>query len=217
MATGCGAESTLLWIGQNSHRLLELILAAAKLGARVCPANWRLSPAELARVIDEIDPSLVVWQAEELSGAVAAARALSTRASATAWLCHDDSGEYEAFLRSGGDEDDDGRPDASRPLLILYTSAFGGRPLPALLSQQSLLLQGLQLGYVQSFSEAARTLVVGPMFHIATFLTVNATYCWGGAVVMAARATSGTVAAHHRRRGLHAWVYPGANPSTTSR
>ena len=36
------------WLGQNSFRVLETLLAAAKLGAFFCPVNWRQSPDELA-------------------------------------------------------------------------------------------------------------------------------------------------------------------------
>src|SRR5215510_2419707 len=38
----------VLWLGQNCHRLLETLLAAAKLGATLCPVNWRSSADELA-------------------------------------------------------------------------------------------------------------------------------------------------------------------------
>jgi hypothetical protein len=43
-------------------------------------------------------------------------------------------------------------------------------------------------------TEDTRTLVGGPMFHIATLLSLNATYCWGGRCVLAARPAAGDVA-----------------------
>ena len=46
-AAGVGPGDRLLWLGQNCHRLLEGLLAASKIGAVFCPANWRQSAAEL--------------------------------------------------------------------------------------------------------------------------------------------------------------------------
>ena len=50
---GVGEGDRVLWLGQNSFRVLEGLLAAAKLGAVFCPANWRQSADELAFVIDD--------------------------------------------------------------------------------------------------------------------------------------------------------------------
>src|SRR5262245_57173328 len=58
-ARGVGEGDRLLWIGQNCHRLLETLLAAAKLGAVLCPANWRQSAEELAYVISDLRPRVV--------------------------------------------------------------------------------------------------------------------------------------------------------------
>src|SRR5258706_7005336 len=51
---GIGPGDRLAWLGQNSFRLLELLLARAKLGAIVCPINWRSSQPELLFVLDDL-------------------------------------------------------------------------------------------------------------------------------------------------------------------
>jgi acyl-CoA synthetase (AMP-forming)/AMP-acid ligase II len=56
---GIGRGDRLLWLGQNSFKVLELLLAAAKLGAMLCPANWRMSVNEVRRTIDDFDPKVV--------------------------------------------------------------------------------------------------------------------------------------------------------------
>ena len=91
----------ILWLGQNCHRLLELLIAAGRLGAAFCPANWRQSPEELAFVIDDLEPRLVVWQEAEIGERTAKARALSIAAGAAHWLRHDGAGpgSYEALPR----------------------------------------------------------------------------------------------------------------------
>ena len=42
---GIVSGDRLMWMGQNSSRIIELLLACAKIGAVLCPANWRM-PAE---------------------------------------------------------------------------------------------------------------------------------------------------------------------------
>ena len=61
-ARGFGEGDAVLWLGQNCHRLLEGLLAAAKLGGRFCPVNWRQSPDELAFVLADAAPRVVLWQ-----------------------------------------------------------------------------------------------------------------------------------------------------------
>ena len=61
---GVGPGDRILWLGQNSHRILEGIVAAARLGAMFCPANWRQTVDELAALIDDLEPKVVLWQEE---------------------------------------------------------------------------------------------------------------------------------------------------------
>ena len=65
----------VLWLAQSSYRFLELMIAASRVGAMICPANWRQSADEMAFVVDDFDPALVVWQDEEIGETVAGARA----------------------------------------------------------------------------------------------------------------------------------------------
>ena len=43
--TGVGPGDRILWLGQNSFRVYELLGAAAKIGAMVCPGYWRWAAA----------------------------------------------------------------------------------------------------------------------------------------------------------------------------
>jgi acyl-CoA synthetase (AMP-forming)/AMP-acid ligase II len=195
---GTAGDGLILWMGQNSHRLLEAIVAAAKIGARVLPANWRSGPAEMADIIARTRPDLVIWQEAGLGSWAAEVRSLTSSVPAR-WMGHDDPGPhgYEQLLTTSSESPDDRElpVDPDRPLLVLMTSAFEGRPLGAQLTQQALLLQGLQIGHLQAITDDTRTVVVGPMFHIATLLSVNATYCWGGACVFASAPAAAEVAA----------------------
>jgi long-chain acyl-CoA synthetase len=185
---GVGAGDRVLWLGQNCHRVLEGLLAAAKLGAVLCPANWRLGAEELAFVLEDCDPRVVLWQEQEIGEAVRGARA---RAGARAlWIQSDAGGpgSYEDFLAGGSSEDPELPVDPASPVLALYTAAFSGRPSAALLSHRAILVQDLVLATVQRLSCESVYLNAGPLFHIGTFQSTLATFHLGGCNVFTRRA-----------------------------
>jgi long-chain acyl-CoA synthetase len=192
VAAGTGPGDRVLWLGQNSYRLLELLLAAAKIGAVCCPANWRGSADELAYVLDDAAPAVVVWQDAEIGAAVRAARAAATADEDVAlWLRHDGpdgESEYERFLESGDRADPELPVDPEAPVLVLYTAAFSGRPRGALLSHWAVLVQNLVMGNLQRIDSSYVYLNSGPLFHVATLMTTLATFHFAGTNVFTPRA-----------------------------
>ncbi|MEE1916306.1 AMP-binding protein [Pseudomonas asiatica] len=184
-AAGVTAGERILWLGQNDFRVLEGLLAAAKLGAIFCPANWRQSAHELAFVIEDFKPAVVLWQQMEVGEAVVHARELSQHPAL--WVQTDDETGYEQWIAGQPDVDIDTRVDADTPLLAIYTAAFGGRPNAALLTQGTILYQGLMLAYTESISESTVFLNSGPLFHLGTLTSTLATYQFGGKNVFIAR------------------------------
>jgi long-chain acyl-CoA synthetase len=184
-----GVESgeRICWLGQNSFRVLETLLAAAKLGALFCPANWRQSPEELAFVIDDLDPRVVIWQEQEVGPAIEEARRQVT--SSPRWVRHDDDtpDSYEAWRDAGSPEDRDRQVSPEAPLLIVYTAAFGGRPNGAMLSHTACVSQGLVFGHFTATSPSDVYLNSGPLFHLGTLMYLLATFVAGGANVFVPR------------------------------
>jgi long-chain acyl-CoA synthetase len=183
-ADGVAAGDRVVWAGQNCHRLLETLLAAERVGAVFCPLNWRQSAEELAFVLDDAHPALVLWQRAELADALAKAREVT--ASGARWIAHED--EYEDWLAAAQPVPVDRQPDPSRPLLMLYTAAFDGRPAGSLLPGRSLQLQAL---YGMLFAGVSRQdvyLNAGPLFHVGTFKATLATLVAGGTNVFVPRA-----------------------------
>jgi long-chain acyl-CoA synthetase len=187
-AAGVGAGDRILWLGQNSFRIVELLFAVAKLGAVLCPANWRQTAEELAFVLDDLEPSVVVWQEAEIGDVVRAARKAFGPGRAR-WLQHDASGAetYEGFLAAAHAVDPDDAIDAGEPVLLLYTAAFDGRPNGALLSHTALIGQGLIIGRLSDIDASTVYLNCGPMFHIATLFSTLATLVHAGTNVFTPR------------------------------
>lgn len=186
-AQGVRAGDRILWLGQNCHRLLEALLAAAKIGAVFCPANWRQTADELTFVLGDLAPKVVFWQDEEIGSAVRAARERSPEI--PLWMQHDGVGEgsYESLVEREGTSSPAPPVDPLKPVLALYTAAFGGRPGAALLSHTSLMLQGLVISKVQDIGRDFVYLNCGPLFHVATLMTTLATFLWGGTNVFTRR------------------------------
>src|SRR5437764_6254520 len=149
VADGFGAGDRILWLGQNCHRVLEGLLAAAKLGGMFCPVNWRQSAKELEFVVDDLDPRVVIWQDEEIGAN--AREAHDASGSKALWLQHDATGEgsYEDFLQSGSPDDPAADVDPTTPVLLLYTAAFAGRPNAAMISHRAIAAQDLVMAMLQ--------------------------------------------------------------------
>ncbi|MEV7966366.1 AMP-binding protein [Sphaerisporangium sp. NPDC088356] len=170
-AEGVGAGDRVLWLGRNSFRVLELLLAAARLGAVFCPANWRQSPDELAFVLEDLTPKVVVWEHSEA--------AESVRSGAARWLLSGE--EYERFLASGAPGDaGEGASGDTAPVLALYTAAFDGRPNAALLSHAALVAHAASLLHVRQMEPGFTFLNSGPLFHVGTMMFCLATLLAGG-------------------------------------
>lgn len=186
---GVSAGDRVLWMGQNCHRILELLLAVAKIGASVCPINWRQSAEEFAFIVDDLRPTIVFWQNAAIGATVQRARELTSHD--TRWIRHDgtDGGEsYESFLSAGEPHCADIEVDPMSAVLIMYTAAFDGVPNGAMLTQTGLLLQNANLLKLMDIWRGFVYLACGPLFHIGAFRHILATFHIGGTNVFTSRA-----------------------------
>lgn len=173
---GVGPGDRVLWLGQNSFRIWELLGAAAKIGAMVCPGYWRWAAPEMAFAIEDFAPRVIVWQQEEIGGTVAKARAELGSDHQARWLLHDpetgqDGGEetYEAFLASGSPDDPAVDVDPGSALLVIYTAAITGRQCGSMLSHRNLLAMGASAAWMGDIGQETAFLGAGPMFHIGNY------------------------------------------------
>ncbi len=180
---GVGRGDRVMWVAQGCHRVLEGLLACGFVGAVFCPVNWRQTSEELAFVLDDAAPRVVFWQEAEIGGAVRAAREVAAR-DAT-WVCHD-NGEYESFVATGR-RVEEVEADAGDGVLMIYTSAFSGRPNGAVLSHRAVLAQDLVIAHVNGVEGTDVFLNSGPLFHLGTLMRTFATFHLGGTNVFVAR------------------------------
>ncbi|WP_033318305.1 AMP-binding protein [Streptomyces yerevanensis] len=171
---GVGPGDRILWLGQNSFRIWELLGAAAKIGAMVCPGYWRWAAPEMAYAIEDFDPRVIVWQDEEIGDTVAKARAELGGEHRALWLRHDvesaaGADSYESFLASGSPEDPETDVDPDSALLVIYTAAITGRQSGSMLSHRNLLAMGASAAWMGDIGQETAFLGAGPMFHIGNY------------------------------------------------
>lgn len=206
---GVSRGDRILWLGQNSDRIMELLIAASQLGAMICPTNWRLSRSELADQIDDLEPKVIFWQEEEVGPEIRATREIATYKDGH-WVCHDGEGadSYEAFLAGGRTDRNDHREvDTSLGALIIYTAAFDGRANGAVLSQNTILLENLVLAPTMRISNETVFLAVGPMFHLGTLMQCLTVFHLGGTNVFVRRSDPLSIAqAIHSEKCTRTWL-----------
>lgn len=202
--SGVEPGDRVLWAGQNAHVVLEGLVACARIGAIFCPLNWRQSAEEVAFVIDDLEPRIIIWQEREIGDVVRRGAAQASWQPAH-WLAFDATGEgsYDHFIRSASPMDALGgaMSDPDRPCLLMYTAAFDGQPNGALINQTAFLWQNLSIVDIQALSSDTVFLNSGPLFHIGTLMVSMAVFHVGGTNVFIRRSDARAVAEHiHRHR-----------------
>jgi acyl-CoA synthetase (AMP-forming)/AMP-acid ligase II len=182
---GVSAGDHLIWIGQNSFRILEVLLAAAKIGAVLCVANWRQTEAELAWILDDWAPEVVFWESlvpgetEIVAGLRSGSRA--------EWIeCKGiDPESYEGRIRTAPTDDRELAIDPAGGLVALYTGAFDGKPQAAILSHEAVIAHNMVVALQRRAEAGAFTfLSSGPLFHVGTMMWLTATFHLGGTNVL---------------------------------
>jgi long-chain acyl-CoA synthetase len=171
-AAGAGVGDRIAWVGLNSFRVLELIMAAERIGAMVCPVNWRSSSQELGFVLADLDAAISMHDESPIDDGVYAALP------ADRWV---DVDRYEQLVAATSPAPGGAPADPRTSLVILYTAAHDGQPNGAMLTHRGLYMAGLLHGIVNGvYDERPVFIASGPLYHVATLMGVVATLVAGG-------------------------------------
>jgi fatty-acyl-CoA synthase len=145
----------------NRQEMVALFGATLRVGAVLVPLNWRLAAPELARVLADASPSLVVGDARFRAAAEAAERLAGVE---LRWLClDDDAPALLARMPVGGAAHVRAEPDA--PTMLLYTSGSTGRPKGAILPHRQLFYNAVATTTAWELGASDVAPVSTPFFH----------------------------------------------------
>ena len=176
---GLGPTDRVACLLPNGTEILELTFAAAGLGAVLVPLNTRLAPRELALILDDCDPRLLVVHESLLGIADAAARASSVTpefvlVGESGWqVDFQDPGEFEARVVELDDL-----------AHLYYTSGTTGRPKGVQLSTRNVLRHAQAAARELGLCAEDRWGHFAPMFHLADAWATIAVTLAGGRHVM---------------------------------
>jgi fatty-acyl-CoA synthase len=157
-ARGIGEGDRVAIICRNRIEFFETLFACARLGAILVPLNWRMPPAELDALIEDADPALLLYGADD------AAAAASLRLSAPAIGLDED---YGALVSAAAPGRFRAHWPAASTWYLLYTSGTTGRPKGVVYTYGMALSNYASLSAAIGLGSADTTLSFLPVFHTA--------------------------------------------------
>lgn len=170
----------IAFMGRNSIRTIELFYACARIGAIFVPLNYRLSGAELKKLIDDADPSILIFDSEFYPQAKQASGGTETRRMLPISPWYD----YVALAMSGLKPDETVAIDADAPWCLLYTSGTTGRPKGVIVTAHTAFHSAANFHHLSCVSGDSVSLCNIPLFHVAGLLAVLHTTLVAGATVL---------------------------------
>ncbi|WP_036425914.1 fatty-acid--CoA ligase FadD5 [Mycobacterium sp. 012931] len=167
---GVGFGDRVMILMLNRTEFVESVLAANMLGAIAVPLNFRLTPSEIAFLVEDCAPRLVITEevlAQVAVGVREIAPALSTIVVAGGASDPTVVG-YDELISETGDPPEPVDIPNDSPALIMYTSGTTGRPKGAVLTHTNLTGQVMTALYTGGANINSDVGFIGvPFFHIA--------------------------------------------------
>ncbi len=167
---GVGYGDRVMILMLNRTEFVESVLAANMIGAIAVPVNFRLTPSEIAFLVEDCQARVMIT--ESVLGAVAAGVRNITSVLQTIVVAGDAGGpdgllSYEDLLNEPGDPAQPVDVPNDSPALIMYTSGTTGRPKGAVLTHTNLTGQTMSALYTHGVAADDVGFIGVPLFHIA--------------------------------------------------
>src|SRR6478609_3875023 len=182
-SAGYGPGHRIATVTGNSTDHVVVFFACALTGVALVPLSWRLTPRELADVLQRSDPALLLVEDEYATLAAEALRAVDARPRVAALGT---TGIEESIpaaavpvpLRSGRDDD---------PLLVIFTSGSEAAPKGVVLTHANCFWNNLALAQALPLGQDDVVLAMLPQFHVAAWNCQPLLAWWVGATVVLER------------------------------
>ncbi len=148
-------------IAQSSTDVFEMLFACWELGAALMPLNWRLSPREIADILEDGAPSVVIY--DEEFAALVAGTSIPT-------LCRSSDAardEYEPLIAAGNGDLERVQLTIDDLSTLLYTSGTTGKPKGVIGTFRMMRDTIIHASLHGELSGSSKTLTCAPLFHSA--------------------------------------------------
>ena len=171
-------------LATNDPRLLELQFACWRLGAVFVPLNWRLTPTELASLLTDAEPALLVHDARWADVTSALAGQVPALA---CWGTRDGPLDLDSALDGARACPASLDNFLDQPAQLLYTSGTTGQPKAAITTFGTLIWNALNIaGPARVTGEGDRHLAALPLFHAGGLNGITNPVLLGGGCVRTA-------------------------------
>jgi fatty-acyl-CoA synthase len=172
---GVSREDRVAILCRNRIEFFEIMFACAKLGAILAPLNWRAPAAELAGLMADCTPKVLVYGRED------AATAAALPSVPRIGLDHD----YELSLADAAPLQTDRRWAGDATWFLMYTSGTTGQPKGVIQTYQMSAVNAFHVTHAFGVNAGDTTLNFLPLFHTAGIQLVTLpTLIAGGTVIV---------------------------------
>lgn len=172
-ATGVQPGDRVAVLAKNRLEYLEVFFACQKLGAILQNLNWRLTPGELAALVEDAEPRLLLSEAGfELEAIRAAQPGLP--------IFDLDGPEVAGRVEASADPMPPPPVGLDAPWVICYTGGTTGLPKGALLTQGNILFNAIQTVASWGLDERDVAILNAPLFHTGGLNVFTAPLVWAG-------------------------------------
>jgi fatty-acyl-CoA synthase len=196
---GVNAGDRVAFLSLNCHRLLEAYYGVLEAGAVLLPLNVRLSPAELAYILNDSGAKILFVQQEFLSSVDAFREQVPTVQNVclldgkpqAPWLC---SKNYEGMLAAATPQQADIMEFDENSLgELFYTSGTSALPKGVMLTHRNVYLHALSVCLTFHAKADTVDLHTIPLFHANGWGTAHSVTLVGGRHIMLPRFTCAEV------------------------
>jgi len=175
-------------LAKNSVVYVDLFYGLPKIGAIFAPFNWRLTARELAYMVNDLEPKVLLCEpefvpvVEEMRPKIHVEHFVSLRGAHIAPAV-----DYEDGLeQASGQEPTRPQMDLETPYCILYTSGTTGNPKGAILPHRQILFNAINTVVSWGVNEKDISPVYTPLYHAGgLFAFMTPVLYVGGRIILA--------------------------------
>ncbi len=172
---GVKKDERVAVVCHNSNHYGEILFALAKIGAVSTNLNWRLSPKELAFLIDDSEAKIVLFSKrfEHLYEPMKEQIPRKLKYIAVDGKVDDEMIDYEELITKYPADEPVADVSMEDTFLQLYTSGTTGRPKGVMLTHNNMMANAVSTIIEMEMTRDMNVLGLLPIFHIAIFVLIN--------------------------------------------